>query len=91
MKKQTQLNYVKNELLKNCFISRNDALKSYCTRLSARIQDLVDDGWVIEGRWVKTETGKDYQYFLISSPYKKVEYRVPSLGKIITAYEKVSK
>ena len=90
MNKSTQLEWTKQRLLHDGYVSRNSALENYFTRLGARVNDLINGGWQIDGRWVKTERGKDYQYFLVSSPYKKVIYTVPGLNKKIVSYEKLS-
>lgn len=47
-------------------VSRNSALARHITRLSARIRELKDSGWKIEGEFVKTRFGKDYIYSLTS-------------------------
>lgn len=80
---KTQMQWTINRLLIDGFVSRNSALQNYFTRLSGRILDLKNDGWEIEGKWVKTEHEKDFQYFLIKSPYKKQEYILPD-GRTIT-------
>lgn len=74
--KKTQEDFVVDYLLKNRQISRNFCLQNYITRLGARISDLNKDGWEIEGKFVKTEHGKDYIYSVIRAPYEQVEYKV---------------
>lgn len=84
---KTQLQWVKDRLLIDGEVSRNAALQMYNTRLGARILDLKNSGWEIEGKWVKTEHGKDYVYYLINSPLKKTTYRVKGMeNKEITVY-----
>ena len=84
--KQTQLEYVKKLLLNNGEVSRNHLLQQFITRGGARINDLKNSGWEIEGKWVKTQHGKDYIYYLIKSPLTKTTYKVEGLNKIITTY-----
>ena len=80
---KSQLEWTKDRLLYDGEVSRNAALQMYITRLGARINDLKNSGWEIEGEWRKTEHGKDFVYFLVKSPYKKQEYTLPD-GRIIT-------
>ncbi len=86
MTTKTQLQWVKDRLLIDGEVSRNSALQMYITRLGARVNDLKNDGWEIEGKWRKTEHGKDFAYTLISTPYKKTVYSVVGLEKQITLF-----
>ena len=43
-KKQSQKTFVKQELAKHGFITRNKCIRNYISRLSAIIFDLKDDG-----------------------------------------------
>jgi hypothetical protein len=93
--KQSQEQFVKNELLKEGKISRNYCLELYklgvrtnILRLGAIICELIKDGWDIKGENVQTDSGKDFVYRLVGSPYTKKEYFVPELNKTITRYEK---
>lgn len=61
---KSQMDWVKAQLLKKGSITRNEALKRYISRLGARINDLRNAGWKIEGRWIKTKYGRDYEYIL---------------------------
>ena len=85
--KQTQLEYVKKLLFNNGEVSRNHLLQQFITRGGARINDLKNEGWEIDGEYRKTEHGKDFVYVLIKSPLKKVEYTIPELQKTIVKYE----
>lgn len=92
--KQSQRQFVENELLKEGRISRNYCLQLYdlkvrtnILRLGAIICDLIKDGWDIKGDNVMTDTGKDFVYSLVTSPKKKISYFVPSLGKTIEVYK----
>ena len=77
-----------NKLLKDGEVSRNHALQNYISRLGAIICDLQTDGWQLRGEYLKTNNGKDFVYYLISSPYKKEEFKNPVTGQIITKYIK---
>lgn len=79
--KKTQLEQIKKQLLEHGKVSRNECLRNYISRLGAIIHTLRQQGFDIEGDYVKTDYGKDYVYKLKSSPYKKVEYRVG--GKLV--------
>lgn len=83
----TQLNTIKRILLENGQVTRNEMLKMFISRLASRIKDLQKEGWIIFGKSIKTEYGRDYLYTLVSSPLKKVVYRVPALNKEIITYE----
>jgi len=86
---QTQLEYIKKLLLNYGRVSRNHLLEQFITRGGARIQDLKDDGWEIEGHYEKTARGKDFIYTLVKAPYRKVEYRVEGMEKPIIKFEKI--
>ncbi len=62
---KTQNDWVSAQLQKYGKLSRNASLKRYITRLGARINDLKNAGWEIEGGYVKTKNGKDYVYKLV--------------------------
>jgi len=62
--KESQLNWVIKQLKENGQVSRNDALRHYLTRLSARILDLKESGWEFE---VEREGG-DYVYRVVHIP-----------------------
>lgn len=68
MKSQTQLNWVKQKLKENGKVSRNEALAVFITRLGARIKDLQNLGWKIEGKNVKENGGTNYVYLLEERP-----------------------
>lgn len=86
---KTQLEWVKNKLLYDSEVSRNEALEMFITRLSGYILKLRTEGWQIsEGQYRKTKKGKDYFYSLINSPYKKVSYKVEGSDTIISRFEK---
>jgi hypothetical protein len=63
--RETQRQWAERKLRTSGYVSRNEALRTYITRLGAIICDLRKDGWDITGRWQKqTNGGKDYIYFL---------------------------
>ena len=85
--KKSQLEFIKEKLLTDGFITRNYCLKNYISRLGARINDLKRAGWNVEG---KHEENGDYIYELKGSPYQKIVYRVPELdNKEITTFKQV--
>lgn len=75
----SQRKRIEKLLLQEGEVSRNSALRGdygeFISRLGALIQFLKDDGWEIEGKYVKKNGGKDYVYTLVSSPLEiKVYY-----------------
>lgn len=85
---KTQEEKVIQVLLNQGYVSRNVFLGERITRLGAIVNRLNKNGWDIRGEYVKVGGGKDYWYFLKDSPYKRVVYTVPSLGKKIIRYER---
>lgn len=85
--KNTQEQRVTNRLLKVGSITRNECLGTYpcISRLGAIICDLKQKGWDFETK----DTGKDYVYTVVKSPYKVVK-RVLSNGEVIVTHEKTS-
>lgn len=83
MKDKSQKDWAVERLLSQGYVSRNSALQVFITRLGAIICDLNKEGWEITGHWYKTEKGKDFRYYLIRSPFKKQEYKLPN-GEIIS-------
>ena len=61
----TQEAWVRDNLLKRGFITRNECLSRYISRLAARIDTLKKDGMVIEGENLKTAHGVDFVYYLV--------------------------
>ncbi len=65
MKKQTQKDWVLNQLIKKNKISRNACLKRYISRLGAIICDIkAEFGFEITGAYKQTNNGRDYIYYL---------------------------
>ena len=62
MLSRTQKKLVIEELENNGYVSRNDCLKHFITRLGAIICELNKEGYDLVGKYVKTSYGKDYVY-----------------------------
>ena len=62
-KKQSQKTFVKQELAKHGFITRNKCLRNYISRLSAIIFDLKDKGFEFETKFVENTTEIDAKSF----------------------------
>jgi len=89
MKKQeSQQTYIEHILLNYGRISRNRCLEERITRLGAYVNILNNSGWEIKGRYEKKNGGLDFVYELISSPFKKVIYKIDGMNKEIIRYEK---
>jgi hypothetical protein len=82
MKNKTQKQRVETKLLRDGFITRNEALRNFISRLSAIIQDLEAEGWEFDTK----NKGGDYIYTIVKSPYKLVT-RTLSNGEQIKSYE----
>ncbi len=66
--KLTQLERIRERLHKYGFITRNQCLANFISRLSGRIADLEAEGYVFKAEW----KGGDYCYTLLSingAPY----------------------
>lgn len=81
--KETQEQFVTNELKQNGFISRNYCLNLWdlnvrpnITRLGAIIHALNASGWEVEGKWEHNKTGKDFVYRVAKAPFKVATYKV---------------
>lgn len=72
MTNQSQKTWVIKKLKDNKFVSRNDCLSNFVSRLSAIMLELKHEGWKFKTRWVKINGGKDYQYYIDEIPMKKV-------------------
>ena len=62
MNNKTQKDRVVKRLLERGFITRNECLENYISRLSAIILDLKKEGWDFEAKRIKKNNGEDYQY-----------------------------
>ncbi len=81
--KKSQKNRVVGQLLANGYITRNQCLRNYISRLSAIIQVLEEEGWQFS---TKDDKG-DYVYTVIKCPLRKIVYKL-SNGETIEKYEK---
>lgn len=79
-KKKTQKEFVKAELAKKGFITRNNCLRNYISRLSAYICELKEEGFQFETKKIDEETlygtQNDFVYF----------WKNQSEGKLETTY-----
>lgn len=66
--KETQFDFVKKELKEKGYITRNECLSKFISRLGAIIHSLKKEGWQIDGEHYKTLRGNDYKYNLLSPP-----------------------
>jgi hypothetical protein len=63
----TQKQRILNQLKTKGYITRNQCLKNFISRLGARIKDLKNEGYIIEGKNIKTQYGEDYIYYLVDN------------------------
>lgn len=68
MKNSTQSQWVKEQLEEHGFITRNECLKKYISRLGAIICELKKEGYMFTSEFQTTPYGKDFIYTLISKP-----------------------
>ncbi len=64
--KKSQLERVKHKLRTDGYITRNEALKNYISRLGALIVILKEMGWEFEAKYIDKNGGKDFIYKVIS-------------------------
>ena len=81
--KKSQKDRVVGQLLANGYITRNQCLRNYISRLSAIIQVLEEEGWQFS---TKDDKG-DYVYMVTKCPLRKIVYKL-SNGETIEKYEK---
>ena len=86
MKNKSQEERIISKLNKTGFVTRNEALKNYISRLGAIICDLQKDGWKFKAEFIKTPYGKDFKYTVIESPIKREVFTLPD-GREITRYK----
>ena len=60
MTNETQKEFVKDVLLSKGYITRNECLRNYISRLGAIIHTLKSEGWDFKGEYVKTKNGNIY-------------------------------
>jgi hypothetical protein len=86
MAKETQRQRVIKKLLKDGFVTRNECLRNFMSRLGAVIQVLEDEGWEFDAKYLPTSQGNDYIYKVIKCPLTRVEYTLPN-GEKVTTYK----
>jgi len=74
MKNLTQKKWVKSQLKEKGFITRNECLRNYISRLGSIICDLKKEGYDITGDYIKTEYGKDFSYKLTPNQNNLYDY-----------------
>ena len=79
----TQRNWVENQFKQHGEVSRNEALSLCLTRLSGYVGKLREEGWKIEGKYVKYERGMDYRYYLLEKPTQRKRLVETNKGDII--------
>ena len=62
--KQTQLDWIVEQLEEYGEISRNQCLSRFISRLGARINDLKAQGWEFRTEW----RSNDYFYVVVAAP-----------------------
>ncbi len=62
--KQKQLAFILRKLKQQGFITRNQCLENYLSRLGAYMNDLKKQGLKFKARYIKRGEGKDYIYIL---------------------------
>ena len=81
--KKTQKQRVVDKLLRDGFVTRNECLRNYISRLSAIIQDLEEEGFEFK----PYDFHGDYRYDMIKCPYKTITYTLQT-GETITRIQK---
>lgn len=80
MKNKTQKQRVETKLLRDGFITRNECLRNYISRLGAIICDLTKEGWEFETKFVDG----DYHYKMVKSPYRQLTRTLADGQQIVT-------
>lgn len=80
--KKSQKERIISKLLKDGYITRNECLRNYISRLGAIICLLKSEGWDFD---TKSENG-DYKYTVTKCPIKKVVYTVSGTGQKIETW-----
>jgi len=84
--RQSQEQFVINQLKLNGYISRNLCLQERITRLGAIICNLKKVGWDFDAKFVNEKGGKNFIYYATKSPLKVVKYTTPE-GKEISLFK----
>ena len=66
---KSQVQWVREKLEKDGYVTRNEALRRYISRLGAIIHHLKQKGWRFKTEWIETRrpdgsVGKDYKYIV---------------------------
>lgn len=83
--KKSQRERVITKLNHDGYITRNECLRNFITRLGAIIVVLEKEGWEFSAGY--TDDKKDYKYKVVKTPFQTVRYFVPELGKEIISYK----
>jgi hypothetical protein len=70
MKNESQKKWVLERIEEQGFITRNQCLRNYISRLGAIILDLKKEGYLFESGYEKTKQGKDYIYTFVGMEEK---------------------
>lgn len=68
-----QRKWVEKQLMEKGYVSRNEALANFISRLSGYTSKLKEGGWKIEGRYVKYSGGTDFRYYMTEKPTRIVQ------------------
>ena len=72
--KTSQEQFVISQLKLNGFISRNLCLQERITRLGAIICNLKKEGWDFDPKYVQENGGRNFYYYVKTSPLKLFTY-----------------
>lgn len=64
--KKSQEERIIYKLRKDGFVTRNEALKNYISRLGAICCELQKQGWEFKAEYIKTKNGRDYKYTVVT-------------------------
>lgn len=84
--KRTQIERVKDRLKARGFITRNECLQNYITRLATIVQKLENEGWVFDAGY----RDGDYVYKVVSWGFD-IENKLKTEARIAEAIEKANK
>ena len=74
MLNKTQKQFVVEHLRGDGFITRNECIKNFISRLGAIICDLKKEGWVFEKpHYFRTDNGQDFIYRVEDKPQREKE------------------
>jgi len=76
--KKSQAKWVKEQLALHGYISRNQCLANYISRLSAIVQNLEEEGYTFNAH----KEGNDYVYEVVSAPRKIIRYDLDPIRNV---------